>query len=99
MQNRKYLVNVRERMLIQEALELTGRKDICIDDEPMPADALSITYVAIRPEIINRYISIYVLAEQNQYVDCSEFWQNVDKLKRHKKWQTYFALLGEDDYL
>jgi len=103
---RKYLSNIKnnKKWLFEEAIRISGRTDIHIDDDPMPywgytgyisynTSQTFDSYVHLRKDMIGSYFSIYV---DNSNSDCSDFWKVVDKLRLLKEWKVY-EILSEDD--
>ena len=79
---RHYLTNMNiiTKDIAIEAIKLSGRNDIYIDDEPMPN--------RFKENFIGHYYSIYV----DRIGDYSDFWQIYEKLCKSKKWKTYLEL-------
>lgn len=87
---RHYLTNMHnsKKELVYEAIEISGRRDIHVSDQPAPGKEFnnkSIYFV-----ILKDYFSIYVDSE----CDCSDFWRVYRKLEKTPRWQIYFNLIN-----
>lgn len=91
----RYLTNIanHKKPIVEEAIRLSGRSDIHIDDEPMPPHCGSEhLYISYRESMRDRYFSVYV----DQDVECGDFWNVYDELVRTDQWKVYMALVTSD---
>ena len=90
---RKYLTNMDRRLwgLVAAAIESSGRRDIHMDPWPMPANGSTYTEF-VRDCMINDYFSIYV----EPSTDCSDFWNEYNRLKNTDYWRIFLRLSEED---
>lgn len=86
-----YLTNMEtnRRALVEEAIRVSRRTDICIDDMPMPENDLYPGYN--RRMCIGKYFSIYV----DSYQDCSSFWREYERLENDPHWKVYISLIKD----
>ncbi len=68
---RHYLTNMQNHLkpLVEEAIQLSRRGDIHIDDDPMPTNPASQWYLEIRSTLMDKLFSIYA----DHARDCSDF--------------------------
>lgn len=71
--------------MVAEAIELSGRHDIHISDQPRPHPDNEFIVT------LKNHFSIYVYS--NTAPDCSDFWKVYRELENSTRWKTYFALL------
>jgi hypothetical protein len=95
-----YLTNMDNhlRPIVEEAIQLSGRSDIHIDNEPMPAKEHGIDiddyYTRIRPQLIGRLFSIYVSSDSR---DAGDFWDTYRRSLDSNRWKTYLTLVYYED--
>ena len=96
MRSRQYLTNMVMHLkpIVAEAIEVSGRRDIHIDDMPMPktCDWYEEYNDGYKQELlIGERFSIYLDPSSGSEC-CSDFWTVYDALCEEPKWRTYLAL-------
>jgi hypothetical protein len=96
---KRYLTNMDNYLkpIVEEAIQLSGRTDIHIDDDPMPPhqkfqDRLDSFYNQARPHLISKLFSIYISGEGR---DASDFWATYRQVMESERWQVYLSLVKE----
>lgn len=98
---RRYLSNMDMiyKPIVEEAIEKSGRIDICIDSEPMPgiqSDYQSEqSYSELRETMIGRFFSIYLDEYLCMKDDCSDFWNMFRQVEQSEKWAVYLKLVRD----
>lgn len=99
--SRRYLSNMDMiyKSIVEEAIERSGRTDICIDPEPMPgiqSDYQSEEYYSeLRKDMIGRFFSVYVDESKCIQEDCSDFWNAFRQVEKSEKWSVYLKLVRD----
>ena len=78
-------VSCEYRQLFEEAIANTGRYDIYCRDEPAGQYAHTMR---------DTYFSVWI----EYHRDCSDFWDEVDRLRETEYWSTYISLAADDSY-
>lgn len=83
---RYYITNMSApyRPIVEEAISTSRQQDIHIDDNPMPIGSSDAYYYRGYLEANKNSFSIYV----DQNIDCSDFWNCFDRLKKSDRWKT-----------
>ena len=103
MNNRLYISNIvnEKRGAIEEAIALSGRTDILIDDEPMPAPPIDpnrfelTSYAVLRPDMVGKYFSIYSYSIPRVNRSNTAFWDVYEQVLKTPRWRTYLALVND----
>lgn len=95
----RYLSNfpLNQYELVEEAIRVSGRTDIHIDDDPMPMTSRCTNLCGDNgyssPEhLFGTHFSIYLDVYDNQYTDTNGFWKEFTRLVNSIEWITYIKL-------
>lgn len=97
--SRKYLSNIQMlyKPIVEEAIQMSGRLDICIDPDPMPIDYKDDIhenyYSAYRDGMVGSYFSVYLDESKRMKDDCSDFWDVYKQVEHSPRWAVYLKLV------
>lgn len=96
---RRYLSNMEMiyKPIVEEAIEKSGRTDICIDPNPIPPnysynEVDERYYSSYRVHTVGRFFSVYVDEPRRMSYDCSDFWNVYTQLSKTPQWEVYLKL-------